>query len=159
MAQPILHSERTFPHEKANLRTIESMASALKIIVEGVRPALAQIAASEQLAKYAAFRGRMQEPLTQNDHLLLATAQQAEIHDRPFSYSDVQDLVWEMNGKTMNTQSIYNSLERLLNNNLIAEISSNESSSQMFKITPYGKDVIALSLINEEVRNEAIRSK
>lgn len=163
MSQPVLHfEERSYPFEKANNATIQSMISSLLTIRESISPFLERISANESWAKYGAFRGRMTESLTHNDFLVLSTAQRASILEKPFSYTDVQDLVWEMNGKTMNTQSIYNSLTRLSNNNLIIELSvdvSNENASQLFSITRYGAMVMSINLVHEEVRNEAILAK
>ncbi len=152
-------NERTHTFERTSPKTLESMKTSLGFIHDALKPVLERLFVDEALAKYGAFSGRMHEPLTANDYLLLSTAQRAKIIGKTFSYSDVQDLVWEMNGKTMNTQSIYNSLKRLLNNNLIGEVTNDLSNAQEFQITKFGSEVMALSLINEEVRNEAILAK
>ena len=160
MGQSIAHfDERTHTFERATPKTLESMRNSLSIIREALRPVIEKISIDEALSKYGAFSGRMQEPLTANDYLILSTAQRAKVLGRNFSYADVQDLIWEMNGKTMNTQSIYNSLRRLLSNNLIKEASDAQSVAQEFQITSFGSDVMAISLINEEVRYEAILAK
>ncbi len=153
------YDERTHTFERASASTLESMRSSLAFIKTALSPVLEKLVTNEAVAKYAAYSNRLQEQLTPNDYMVLATALRANIVGKSFSYSDIQDLVWEMNGKTMNTQSIYNSLRRLVNNNLIRETSDDKASAQSFEITSYGSDVLALSLINEEVRYEALLAK